>query len=66
MRAPPLPAPAATPAFRPPARPRSRTPGCNSTRIAREDLADDERGPVKVAEWERIMQLLAASGGVYA
>ncbi|MEU1668511.1 hypothetical protein ABZ547_34015 [Streptomyces sparsogenes] len=31
----------------------------------REDLADDERGPAEVAEWERIAQLLAATGGVY-
>lgn len=31
----------------------------------REDLADDERGPAEVAEWERITQLLAATGGVY-
>ncbi|MEU6672231.1 hypothetical protein [Streptomyces sp. NPDC046727] len=32
----------------------------------REDLADDGRGPAEVAEWERIAQLLAATGGVYA
>lgn len=31
----------------------------------REDLADDERGPAEVAEWERIAQLLATTGGVY-
>ncbi|MGW0608671.1 hypothetical protein [Streptomyces sp. NPDC002640] len=31
----------------------------------REDLADDERGPAEVAEWQRITQLLAAAGGVY-
>ncbi|MGW4545080.1 hypothetical protein ACWEN4_01720 [Streptomyces violaceorubidus] len=31
----------------------------------REDLADDERGPAEVAEWERIAQLLAATGGTY-
>ncbi|MFF8910976.1 hypothetical protein [Streptomyces olivaceoviridis] len=31
----------------------------------REDLADDERGPAEVAEWERITQLLAATGRVY-
>ncbi|MFE1198454.1 hypothetical protein ACFW6E_37880 [Streptomyces olivaceoviridis] len=31
----------------------------------REDLADDERGPAEVAEWERITQLLAATGGLY-
>ncbi|MFE2384569.1 hypothetical protein [Streptomyces misionensis] len=31
----------------------------------REDLADDERGPAEVAEWERITQLLATTGGVY-
>ncbi|MFI8301279.1 hypothetical protein ACIGCZ_35795 [Streptomyces nigra] len=32
----------------------------------REDLADDERGPAEVGEWERIAQLLATTGGVYA
>lgn len=32
----------------------------------REDLADDERGPAEVAEWERIAQLLVAVGGAYA
>jgi hypothetical protein len=31
----------------------------------REDLADDERGPAERAEWARIVQLLADSGGVY-
>ncbi|GGZ29760.1 hypothetical protein GCM10010300_85710 [Streptomyces olivaceoviridis] len=31
----------------------------------REDLADDERGPAEVAEWERITQLLVATGRVY-
>ncbi|MGA4803526.1 hypothetical protein [Streptomyces lavendulocolor] len=31
----------------------------------REDLADDERGPAEVAEWERIAQLLATTGGTY-
>ncbi|MEU6071262.1 hypothetical protein ABZ864_44205 [Streptomyces sp. NPDC047082] len=31
----------------------------------RQDLADDERGPVEVTGWERIMQLLATVGGVY-
>ncbi|MGK5629159.1 hypothetical protein [Streptomyces sp. URMC 123] len=31
----------------------------------REDLATDERGPAEVAEWERIAQLLATTGGVY-
>jgi hypothetical protein len=31
----------------------------------REDLADDERGPAEVAEWERIAQLLAMTGGTY-
>ncbi|CQR59525.1 hypothetical protein [Streptomyces leeuwenhoekii] len=31
----------------------------------REDLADDKRGPAEVAEWERIAQLLATTGGVY-
>ncbi|MGW1007683.1 hypothetical protein [Streptomyces sp. NPDC002520] len=31
----------------------------------REDLADDERGPAEIAEWERIVQLLAATGGPY-
>ncbi|NNN31874.1 hypothetical protein HLK59_16165 [Streptomyces sp. S3(2020)] len=30
-----------------------------------EDLAGDERGPAEVAEWARIVQLLANSGGVY-
>lgn len=29
----------------------------------REDLADDERGPAEVAEWQRIAQLLATTGG---
>lgn len=32
----------------------------------REDLADDERGPAELAEWESIAQLLATTGGVYA
>ncbi|MFD7667811.1 hypothetical protein [Streptomyces sp. NPDC059788] len=31
----------------------------------REDLADDERGPAEVAEWERIAHLLASTGGTY-
>jgi hypothetical protein len=31
----------------------------------REDLAGDERGRAEVAEWERIAQLLATTGGVY-
>jgi hypothetical protein len=31
----------------------------------REDLADDERGPVELAEWARIAQLLATTGRVY-
>ncbi|MFE7516375.1 hypothetical protein ACFU8I_34875 [Streptomyces sp. NPDC057540] len=31
----------------------------------REDLADDERGPAEVTEWQRIAQLLAATGGTY-
>ncbi|MCL7382162.1 hypothetical protein [Streptomyces sp. 35G-GA-8] len=31
----------------------------------REDLADDERGPAEVAEWERVTHLLAATGGTY-
>ncbi|MFI5689908.1 hypothetical protein [Streptomyces sp. NPDC051636] len=31
----------------------------------REDLADDERGPAEVGEWERIAQMLATTGGVY-
>ncbi|MDX3482542.1 hypothetical protein [Streptomyces scabiei] len=31
----------------------------------REDLAGDERGPAEVAEWERIAQLLATTGGTY-
>ncbi|MER6169218.1 hypothetical protein [Streptomyces violaceorubidus] len=31
----------------------------------RENLADDERGPAEVAEWERIAQLLATTGGTY-
>ncbi|MYS42478.1 hypothetical protein GTY23_14800 [Streptomyces sp. SID5998] len=31
----------------------------------REDLAEDERGPAEVAEWERITQLLTTTGGVY-
>ncbi|MFE1028547.1 hypothetical protein ACFW5I_28975 [Streptomyces sp. NPDC058818] len=31
----------------------------------REDLADDERGPAEVAEWQRIAQLLATTGGTY-
>ncbi|WP_432198223.1 hypothetical protein [Streptomyces sp. bgisy027] len=31
----------------------------------REDLADDERGPAEVAEWKRIVQLLATAGGSY-
>ncbi|MFF1667477.1 hypothetical protein ACFVXX_39585, partial [Streptomyces sp. NPDC058258] len=31
----------------------------------REDLADDERGPAEVAEWDRITQLLAITGGTY-
>src|SRR4051812_10912348 len=31
----------------------------------REDLADDERGPAEVGEWERIAQLLATTGGTY-
>ncbi|MEV7980877.1 hypothetical protein ACFY6U_50765 [Streptomyces sp. NPDC013157] len=30
-----------------------------------EDLAGDERGPAEVAEWARIVQLLADVGGVY-
>nr|AHE38768.1 Hypothetical protein pFRL2_93 [Streptomyces sp. FR1] len=30
-----------------------------------EDLAGDERGPAEVAEWTRIVQLLATTGGVY-
>ncbi|MET9847832.1 hypothetical protein [Streptomyces ossamyceticus] len=30
-----------------------------------EDLAGDERGPAEVAEWTRIVQLLADTGGVY-
>lgn len=33
--------------------------------IDREDLADDRRGPAEVAEWERIAQLLATTGGTY-
>jgi hypothetical protein len=32
---------------------------------AREDLADDERGPAELEEWARIVQLLATTGGVY-
>ena len=32
----------------------------------REDLADDERGPAEIAEWERIAQLLATTGGRYS
>lgn len=31
----------------------------------REELADDQRGPAEVAEWERIAQLLATTGGTY-
>ncbi|MFF1546037.1 hypothetical protein [Streptomyces sp. NPDC058291] len=31
----------------------------------REDLAGDERGPAEVAEWTRIVQLLATVGGTY-
>ncbi|MFC7794163.1 hypothetical protein [Streptomyces cinereoruber] len=31
----------------------------------REDLAGDERGPAELAEWERIVQLLTTTGGVY-
>ncbi|MEU9228983.1 hypothetical protein AB0D40_32035 [Streptomyces massasporeus] len=31
----------------------------------REELADDERGPAEVAEWERIAQLLVTTGGTY-
>ncbi|MGO4635036.1 hypothetical protein AB4225_29525 [Streptomyces sp. 2RAF24] len=31
----------------------------------REDLADDERGPAEVAEWQRIAQLLATTGSTY-
>lgn len=31
----------------------------------REDLADDQRGPAEVTEWERIAQLLATTGGMY-
>ncbi|WDM17050.1 hypothetical protein J3S85_39795 [Streptomyces lavenduligriseus] len=31
----------------------------------REDLVGNERGPAEVAEWQRIAQLLAATGGVY-
>jgi hypothetical protein len=31
----------------------------------REDLADDERGPAEVGEWERIAQLLATTGVTY-
>lgn len=31
----------------------------------RKDLADDERGPAELAEWARIVQLLADAGGVY-
>ncbi|MDX5570345.1 hypothetical protein PYK79_53570 [Streptomyces sp. ID05-04B] len=31
----------------------------------REDLADDERGPAEVAEWERIAQLPATTGRTY-
>lgn len=31
----------------------------------REDLADDERGPAEVAEWEPIAQLLVTTGGTY-
>ncbi|MGW2051939.1 hypothetical protein ACWCPF_43495 [Streptomyces sp. NPDC001858] len=30
-----------------------------------EDLAGDERGPAEVAEWTRIVQLLADTGGTY-
>ncbi|MCX5589542.1 hypothetical protein [Streptomyces erythrochromogenes] len=30
-----------------------------------EELADDERGPAEIAEWERIAQLLATTGGTY-
>ncbi|MEW5631186.1 hypothetical protein AB1388_32255 [Streptomyces hydrogenans] len=30
-----------------------------------EDLADDERGPAEVAEWQRVAQLLTATGGTY-
>ncbi|MEV7470859.1 hypothetical protein AB0O20_30795 [Streptomyces kronopolitis] len=30
-----------------------------------EDLAQDERGPAELAEWERIVQLLARTGGIY-
>ncbi|MFF4787921.1 hypothetical protein ACFY3E_42225 [Streptomyces griseorubiginosus] len=30
-----------------------------------EDLAGDERGPAEVAEWTRIVQLLADTGRVY-
>jgi hypothetical protein len=31
----------------------------------REDLADDERGPAELAEWARIVQLLATAGDTY-
>ncbi|MFE0777110.1 hypothetical protein [Streptomyces sp. NPDC058861] len=31
----------------------------------REDLFGDERGPAELAEWERIVQLLTTTGGVY-
>lgn len=31
----------------------------------REDLAEGERGPAEVGEWERIAQLLATTGGIY-
>ncbi|MEU1106540.1 hypothetical protein ABZ408_37115 [Streptomyces tibetensis] len=31
----------------------------------REDLADDERGPAEIAEWTRIVQLLASIGSTY-
>ncbi|WP_075694079.1 hypothetical protein [Streptomyces acidiscabies] len=31
----------------------------------REDLAGDERGPAEIAEWTRIVQLLATTGGAY-
>ncbi|MGA5565263.1 hypothetical protein ACPCUV_29405 [Streptomyces platensis] len=30
-----------------------------------EDLAQDERGPAELAEWERIVWLLARTGGIY-
>ncbi|WP_328766069.1 hypothetical protein [Streptomyces sp. NBC_00286] len=31
----------------------------------RENLADEERGPAELAEWARIVQLLATAGGTY-